>query len=138
MFRAENVDLDDKKIPAFKESVRTKQVQINEDIETFSTASPAVEIDRDLLRDLEAEIMTMLSREEGRRVQQEEKDTEEEEEAEEDYLDFDTDLITITMETDLSDLTRPWRPPVGRLRQRRPLPLFRRSPYPREVYYRYQ
>ena len=132
-FRAENVDLDDKKPPRFGESDRTKQVQINEDIESFRTggAAPAVEIDRDLLRDLEEEIMTMLTKEEGRRVKEEEGD----------YLDFDTDVITITMESDLSDLTRPWGPPVsqlrGRPRRRRPLPLFR-SQIPREVYYQYQ
>ena len=126
--------MDDKKNPGLVESVRTKQVQVNEDIESFRTgASPAVEIDRDLLRDLEAEIMTMLSREEGQRVK---------EEGEEDYLDFDTDVITITMESDLSDLTRPWGQTVrqvrGRPRVRRPLPLFRRRHQPREVYYQYQ
>ena len=90
-----------------------------------------MEIDKDLLRDLEAEIMTMLSREEGQRVKEEE-----------DYLDFDTDVITITMESDLSDLTRPWGQTVrqvrGRPRGRRPLPLFRRPQLPREVYYHYQ
>ena len=126
--------MDDKKPSRFGESDRTKQVQINEDIESFRTGvgAPAVEIDRDLLRDLEAEIMTMLTKEEGRQVKEEE---------EEDYLDFDTDVITITMESDLSDLTRPWGPPVsqlrGRPRRRRPLPHFR-SQIPREVYYQYQ
>ena len=92
-----------------------------------------MEIDRELLRDLEAEIMTMLSREEGQRVK---------EEVVEDYLDFDTDVITITMESDLSDLTRPWGQTVrhvrGRPRARRPLPLFRRPQQLREVYYQYQ
>ena len=135
VFRAEKVDLDDKKLPGFGESQRTKQVQINENIETFRTAvtPPAVEIDRDLLKDLEAEIMTMLSKEEGR--QREEIDDDK------DYLDFDTDVITITMESDLSDLTRPWGQPVRHVRHRpirRPLPFFRRSQYPREVYYQYQ
>ena len=100
--------MDDKKLPGFGESERTKQVQINENIETFRTAvtPPAVEIDRDLLKDLEAEIMTMLTKEEGRQREEVEEDKE--------YLDFDTDVITITMESDLSDLTRPWRQPDRR------------------------
>jgi len=134
--RAENIDLDDKKLPGFGKSERTKQVQINEDTESFRTSvtPPAVEIDRDLLKDLEAEIMTMLTKEEGRQKEEVEEDK--------DYLDFDTDVITITMESDLSDLTQPWGPPVRQVRHRpgirRPLPFFRRSQYPREVYYQYQ
>ena len=136
VFRAENIDLDDKKLPGFGESDRTKQIQINEDTESFRTSvtPPAVEIDRDLLKDLEAEIMTMLTKEEGRQNEEVEEDK--------DYLDFDTDVITITMESDLSDLSRPWGPPVRQVRHRpgirRPLPFFRRSQYPREVYYQYQ
>ena len=124
-------------------------MKINDD---FSPGSgPAVDIDQDLLRELETEIMTMLTEEERKRE-------------EEEPLDFNTDVITITMDSDLSDITsRPWqhgRRGRGRTRHIRPSsslssslssssdlirprlirpgPLFRRVLRPREIFYPYQ
>ena len=139
--RAQNVDLEEEEprstsaINRFKvaEQSRSSQpVRINEfDDDNDSGAPPAINVDKDLLKDLESEIMSMLAE------QEENKDDSI------DYLDFDTDVITITMESDIPTSAAWNHPGIRDVRRRlvrhRPIPpsYFRYAQRPHHYYYQY-
>ena len=137
--RAQNVDLEEEEprstINRFRQAEQSRSsqpVRINEFVDdNDSEAPPAINVDQDLLKDLETEIMSMLA------------DQEDNKDDSIDYLDFDTDVITITMESEIPTSAAWNHPGIRDVRRRlvrqRPIPpsYFRYAQRPHHYYYQY-
>ena len=140
--RAENVDLEEEPratntFNRFKEAEQSRSsqtVRINEfdNDDNDGAAAPAINVDEDLLKDLETEIMSMFAEQEEEKIDDSI-----------DYLDFDTDVITITMESEIPTSAAWNHPGIRDVRRRlvrhRPIPpsYYRYAQRPHHFYYQY-